>query len=119
MTGTVSTIMGAFCGPGPAAAGHRETGLPSRPTVHSGLQILTGSMPHRGSAYGAPAVPRKGSFPAGERAIREGFLEVVMFEQAVEGQSDLDGQRGRRGHLGEEMGREGAEEQHRGWKKEK
>lgn len=61
---------------------------------------------------GAIVVPRRESFPAGEGTVREGFLEVVAFMWELEGQLAFDGQRGRSGYLGEEIGRGGSEEQH-------
>ena len=68
---------------------------------------------------GALVVPRRESVPAGEGTVREGFLEVVVFMWELEGQLAFDGQRGRSGYLGEEIGRGGSEEQHGSRKKEK
>lgn len=51
----------------------------------------------------ALTVPRREIFPAGERRIREGFLEVVIFELVLEEQLDLDGQRGGRKYQGKRL----------------
>lgn len=52
---------------------------------------------------GALTVPREDIVPAGGRGTRDGFLDVVTFQRDLEGQSDLDGQRGGRGHSGKRL----------------
>lgn len=42
---------------------------------------------------GALTIQRRQIFLAREKGIWEGFLEVMMFKQDLEGQLDLDGQR--------------------------
>lgn len=59
------------------------------------------------SISGALAIPRREIFPARERGIWEGFLEVVMFKLALEGQLDFVGQRWDGAYKGEPVrGRE-------------